>query len=62
MTGLNNDVDILKDQMNKLMAKLTPEQRKIARDAIDRMREATTPEELNRMKDEEIEKLSELSK
>jgi hypothetical protein len=53
---LNNNVDVLKKQMDLLMSKLTPEQRKFAKASIEEINKATTPEEVNKIRDEEIEK------
>ena len=55
MTG--SDSDILKIEMNKLFAKLSPEHRALARASIDKMRTGTSQEDLLRIRDEEIDKL-----
>ena len=57
MMDLNNDVNVLKEQFDELMATLTPDQRIVAMASINKMNKANTPEELEKIKDEEIEKV-----
>lgn len=57
MTGLNNEVDVLKKQYDTLMNKLSPDQQRMALASIKEMDKGTTQEDVIRIQDKEIQKL-----
>ena len=60
MMDLNKGAGILKEQFDKLMNDLPPDKRAMVNKSIELMNNATTPEELSKIRDEQIEKARQL--